>query len=332
MPSVDRAASIADLRRLARRRLPRPVFDFIDDGAGDERTLRDNEADLAAMRLMPRVAVDVAQRSAGTQIVGAASALPLVLAPTGLAGFFWPGGEQGAARAAAGIPFCLSTNSVASIEEVARDVPGGERWFQFYFLKDQALMHGMVDRARDHGYRVLCLTLDLALQGRRERDIRSGFTVPLAPGPRMVVDVAVRPAWLLGFLRHGVRFGNFEGHAPTGDFSSIAAHVAKLCDAGADWRAVERIAARWDGPVVVKGVLNPDDARRAVDLGAEAVIVSNHGGSQLDHVPSAVGALPGVVEAVAKAGAGRAQVPLDGGVRRGAPMSSRRRRWGPTPA
>jgi len=241
-----------------------------------------------------------------------------VLAPTGLAGFFWPGGEQGAAReAAAGIPFCLSTNSVASIEEVARDVPGGERWFQLYFLKDQALMHGMVDRARDHGYRVLCLTLDLALQGRRERDIRNGFTVPLTPGPRMVVDVAVRPAWLLDFLRHGVRFGNFEGHAPTGDFSSIAAHVANLCDAGADWRAVERIAARWDGPVVVKGVLNPDDARRAVDLGAEAVIVSNHGGRQLDHVPSAVGALPGVVEAVAKAGAGRAQVLLDGGVRRG---------------
>jgi len=315
MSSLDRAASIADLRKLARRHLPRPVFDFIDGGAGDERTLRDNEADLARLRLNPHVAVDVARRSAETEIVGAPSALPLVLSPTGLAGFFWPKGEQAAARAAAaaGIPFCLSTNSVASIEEVAEAVPNGERWFQLYFLKDEGLMNGMIDRAQAHGYRVLCLTLDLALQGRRERDLRNSFTVPLKPSARMVFDVAMRPAWLMGFLLNGVRFGNFEGHVPTGGFSSIATHVATLCDAGADWATVERVAARWKGPVVVKGVLHPDDARRAVDLGVAAVIVSNHGGRQLDHVPSAVGALPGVAEAVA----GRAQVLLDGGVRRG---------------
>ena len=315
MASIDRAASIADLRRLAWRRLPRPVFDFIDGGAGDERTLRDNEGDLARLRLMPRVGVDVSQRAAEIQIVGAPSALPLVLAPTGLAGFYRPGGEQAAARAAAtaGIPFCLSTNSMASMEEVATAAPGGERWFQLYFLKDAALMNRMVDRAQASGYRVLCLTLDLAVHGRRDRDIRNAFTVPLRPSLRTAIDVALRPAWLTGFLRTGVRFGNFASAMPAGGFSSIAAHVATLCDAGASWATIEKVAAQWSGPVVVKGVLNPDDARRAVDLGAAAVIVSNHGGRQLDHVPSAVGALPGVVEAVA----GRAQVLLDGGVRRG---------------
>jgi isopentenyl diphosphate isomerase/L-lactate dehydrogenase-like FMN-dependent dehydrogenase len=199
------------------------------------------------------------------------------------------------------------------MEEVAAAAPGGERWFQLYFLKDEALMNRMVDRAQASGYRVLCLTLDLAVHGRRDRDIRNAFTVPLRTSLQTVIDVAVRPAWLMGFLRTGVRFGNFASALPAGGFSSIAAHVATLCDAGANWATVEKIAARWNGPVVVKGVLHPDDARRAVDLGAAAVIVSNHGGRQLDHVPSAVGALPGVVEAVA----GRAQVLLDGGVRRG---------------
>ncbi|MBH0238487.1 alpha-hydroxy acid oxidase [Methylobrevis albus] len=315
MTALDRAASIADLRRLARRRLPRSIFEFIDGGAGDERTLRDNADHLAALRLMPRVGVDVAARSAAVDIVGRRSALPLVLAPTGLAGLFWPGGEMAAARAAqaAGISFCLSTNSVASIEEVAAAVPGVDRWFQLYFLKDEALMDRMLARAAASGYRVLCLTLDLAVQGRRDRDIRNAFTVPLRPRLKTVLEVALRPAWLAGFLRAPVRFGNFEADAPQTGFSSMAQHVAKLCDASANWGTIARVAAKWHGPVVIKGVLAPDDARRAVDLGAAAVIVSNHGGRQLDHVPSAAAALPGVVEAVA----GRAQVLLDGGVRRG---------------
>ncbi|WP_035484597.1 alpha-hydroxy acid oxidase [Geminicoccus roseus] len=314
MARLDRAASIADLRELARRRLPRSVFEFIDGGAGDEWTLRNNTGDLDAIRLMPRVAVNVAARSTATEVVGHGSALPLVLAPTGLAGFFRPGGELLAARAAgrAGIPFCLSTNSVASIEEVAA-VPGVDRWFQLYFLKDAALMSSMLQRARTSGYRVLCLTLDLPVQGRRERDLRNAFTVPLRPTARMIAEVLARPAWLSGFLRSGVRFGNFEGAVPDKGFGSIAQHIAKLCDASADWATVERIAREWGGPFVVKGVLHPADAERAVAIGASAVVVSNHGGRQLDHVPSATAALPGVVAAVA----GRAQVILDGGVRRG---------------
>ncbi|WP_159718992.1 alpha-hydroxy acid oxidase [Geminicoccus flavidas] len=315
MGRIERAVSIADLRTLARRRLPRSIFEFIDGGAGDERTLRDNVDDLARLRLMPRVGVDVGTRRTAVELVGATAALPLVLAPTGLAGLYWPGGETAAARAAeqAGIPFCLSTNSVASIEEVAAAVPGGDRWFQLYFLKDPVLMSGMLRRAKDSGYRVLCMTLDLAVHGRRERDLRNAFTVPLRPRLRTVAEVLARPAWLAGFLRTGVRFGNFADVAPSSGFSSIAQHVAKLCDASATWRTIEAVAREWDGPFVIKGVLSPQDALRAVELGAEAVIVSNHGGRQLDHVPSAAAALPAVVQAVA----GRAQVILDGGVRRG---------------
>ncbi|EPX85800.1 alpha-hydroxy acid oxidase [Salipiger mucosus] len=315
MTSLDQAADISDLRRLARKRLPRFLFDFIDGGAGAEVTLRANEGDFGAWGLAPRVGVDVAERHTRTDIVGYDSALPLMLAPTGLAGLFRPGGEGAAARAArdAGIPFCLSTNSVASIEELATQAPGGDRWFQYYFLKDEGLTDRMLERAREHGYRVLCLTLDLPVQGRRHRDVRNGFTVPPRLTPQTVLDAALHPAWSLGYLRHGVSFGNFETAQMGGGISTITQHIAALCDSGADWDTVRHVMAKWDGPVVVKGVLHPDDARRAVDLGAATVIVSNHGGRQLDAVPSAVAALP----AVAKAVAGRAQVLLDGGVRRG---------------
>lgn len=315
MRTIDRAASISDLRDLAQRRLPRSVFEFIDGGAGDERTLRANSDDLAKLRVMPRVGVNVSERTTRATIMGRSCALPLILAPTGLAGLYWPKGEIAAACAAAeaGIPFCLSTNSVASMEDVAAAVPDGDRWFQLYFLKDEALMDSMLDRARSNGYRVLCLTLDLPVQGRRDRDIRNAFTVPLRPRARTVVEALMRPAWLWGFLRNGVRFGNFEGSLPPRGFSTIAAHVATLCDAGADWSLVARVAKKWNGPVIMKGILNPDDARRAIDGGAEAIIVSNHGGRQLDCVPSAAAALPHVANAV------EAKVPvfLDGGVLRG---------------
>lgn len=315
MPRLARACSITDLRLLARRRLPRSVFEFIDGGAGDECTLRANSADFGAWRLWPRVGVDVGQRIKAVQLLGKEAALPLILAPTGLAGFFWPKGEIAAARAAgaAGIPFCLSTNSVASLEEVAAAAPATERWFQLYMLKDKALMWALLDRAAAAGYGTLCLTLDLAVQGRRERDIRNAFTVPLRPRLRTLLDVACRPAWLAGLLRAPVRFGNFEGSGPKQGFTSIAQHVATLFDPSADWTSIAAIRNHWKGPLVVKGVLHPDDARRAADLGAAAVVVSNHGGRQLDQVPSAVSALPGVAEALA----GRAQVILDGGVRRG---------------
>lgn len=312
---LDRAYSIADLRKQARRRLPRAIFEFIDGGAGSETTLAENCSDFGRWRLVPRVGVDVGRRDLSAMIVGVPAALPLLLAPTGLAGLYSPQGEAKAARAAAaaGIPFCLSTNSVASLEEVAAQAPGGDKWFQLYMLRDRPLMWALLDRARGAGYRVLCLTLDLAVQGRRERDMRNAFTVPLRPRLRTVLEVAARPAWLAGFLRAPVRFGNFEQHAGVSGFMNIAQHVASLFDPTADWTAIREVVERWGGPFVVKGVLHPDDALRAVELGARAVIVSNHGGRQLDQSISAVAALPAVVAAVGS----RAQIILDGGVRRG---------------
>ena len=308
------ALSIADLRILARRRLPRAVFDFIDGGAGDEVTLRDNESAFRDWVLLPRVAVDVSRRSMQTTIAGNLSKLPLMLAPTGLAGFFWPSGEIAAASAAAaaGIPFCLSTNSVASIEAVAKAVPDGERWFQLYFLKDRDWMHALVKRAKNSGYRVLCITVDLAVQGRRERDVRNAFTMPLRPRAATVLDLARRPRWLAGVLSSPPGLGNFET-PDRSRFTSVAQHVASLFDPSVTWDDVARLRELWPGPVVIKGVLHPDDARKAVEVGAQGVMLSNHGGRQLDHVAAPISALPGVVAAVG----GRAEVILDGGVRRG---------------
>lgn len=319
MARLDRAASIEDLRLLARRRLPKGIFEFIDGGAGTGTTLHNNMDEFGAWRLMPRCGIDVSARSQRTAILGHEAAQPLVFAPTGFAGLFWPKGECLAARAAeaAGLPFCLSTNSVASMEEVARAVPGGDRWFQLYFLKDEGLMRSILERAKAGGYRVLCLTVDLAVQGRRDNDIRNAFTVPFRPRLDTVAQAAMRPAWSLGYLRNPVTFGNFEDAVEAGSFTSVAAHVAKLCDASVTWDGIGALIAGWDGPVVVKGILDPGDARRAVDLGADAVIVSNHGGRQLDRAPSAIAALPGIVAAVGD----DAEVILDGGVRRGSDIA-----------
>ncbi len=191
-------------------------------------------------------------------------------------------------------------------------MPGGDRWFQLYIMKDRALTDALLERAARTGYRVLCVTVDLPIQGKRDRDLRNSFTVPLRPRPSTILDVASRPRWLYGLLRSPVRFGNFQGAEPQG-FTSIAQHVGSLFDPSADWDDIARIREKWKGPVVIKGVLHPDDARRAVDIGCDAVIVSNHGGRQLDQVPASVAALPAVAEAVG----GRAEVILDSGIRRG---------------
>jgi isopentenyl diphosphate isomerase/L-lactate dehydrogenase-like FMN-dependent dehydrogenase len=312
--SLSRCITIEDLRAAARRRLPNLVFDFIDGGSRDEQSLSNNRRAFEAWRLMPRVAVDVSQRRAVTTLMGKPIALPLVLAPTGLTGLFRPRGEMLACRAAtaAGIPYCLSTNSIASIEAVAADVPDSDRWFQLYPLRDRDLMDDMLRRAAENGYRTLCFTVDLAIQGRRERDIRNGFTLPLRPTLWTALDVIRRPAWLYGLARNPVAFGNFAPNAKGGG-TTIAQHVATLFDPSADWALVAQIRKRWNGPFVVKGVLHPEDARAAVQAGAEAVIVSNHGGRQLDSALGACAALPGIVAAVG----GDADVILDGGVRRG---------------
>ena len=311
---MDKALNIDDLRRFARRRLPRGVFDFIDGGAGDEVTLRDNRAAFERWSLLPRVGVDVAHRTLATSILGAASSLPLIIGPTGLAGFFHREGEAGIATAAAqaGVPFCLSANSIASIEETANGAPPAERWFQIYFLKDREWMDGLVRRARDNGYRVLCITVDLPITGRRERDIRNGFTMPLRPSVSTALDLMTRPAWLWDMMHTKARFGNFEAR-PGAGFSSVAQHVASLFDPGAGWDDVARLRDSWQGPVVIKGVLRAEDAQRAVSIGADAVVVSNHGGRQLDGVPAALSMLPEIVAAVDPS----VEIYLDGGVRRG---------------
>lgn len=312
MGSLDRCASIEDLRKAARRRLPRSVFDFIDGGAGDEITLGQNTSSFAGWRLLPRTMRKVGGRSAAADILGAPSALPLIVSPTGLAGFFHRDGEIGLAQAAAaaGVPFCLSANSISSIEDVAAALPQSERWFQIYFLKDRALMADMVQRAAGQGYRVLCITVDLPLAGRRDRDLRNGFTMPLRPTAANLLDMLARPAWLWGVARTRLRFGNFPT-SPDG-FTSVAQHVASLFDADVDWSEVACLRETWKGPVVVKGILHPQDAVEAASLGADAVAVSNHGGRQLDRVPAPLEALPAIVEAVA----GRCAIFLDGGIRR----------------
>lgn len=297
--SLRGCITIEDLRVAARRRLPKLVFDFIDGGARDEQTMSDNRRAFDAWSLMPRFGVDVGKRRPNATLLGKAMALPLVLAPTGLAGLYRPRGEMLACRAAtaAGIPFCLSTNSIASIEAVAADVPDSDRWFQLYPLRDRDLMDDMLRRAAENGYRTLCFTVDLPIQGRRERDVRNGFTLPLRPTLRTVLDVITRPGWLYGLARNPVSFGNFAPGVRGGG-GTIAQFVATLFDPSADWALVAQIRKRWNGPFVVKGVLHPEDARAAVRAGAEAVIVSNHGGRQLDTAPASCAALPEIVAAI----------------------------------
>ena len=312
---LERCATIADLRALAQRRLPRPLFDFVDGGAGAEFTLGDNERAFAELRLAPRYAVDVSRRSAAADILGFRASMPLVLAPVGFAGLLSPQGELAAATAAAsaGLPFCLSTNSNASLEDVHDAAGDSERWFQLYFLKDREWMNALMARAARAGYRTLCVTIDLPIAGRRARDIRNGFCVPIRPTLANALHLASRPAWLMGVAKHRMRIGNFEGSAKTGGFVSIAQHVASLFDSSASWEDVARLRESWRGPMVVKGVLHPNDAARAIEIGADAVVVSNHGGRQLEDAPSSLNALPGVIAAVG----GRKPVFIDGGVRRG---------------
>lgn len=308
------AQSIADLRKLAYARLPRAVFDFIDGGAESERTLRENTTAFDDWLLMPRVAVDVSSRSTQTMLMGKQMSSPFFFSPTGLSGIFWPNGEVAAARAAerAGVPYCLSTNSVASLEDVARAVPGGERWFQLYFLRDRDWMNTLLNRAASADYRVLCLTVDLPLTGRRERDARNAFTVPLRPRLATLANMASRPSWLLGALKSHPGFGNFESNDKSG-FTSVAQHVATMMEPSANWDDIARVREKWRGPMMLKGLLHPADAEKAVALGIEAIAVSNHGGRQLDQAPAAITALPAIVAAVG----GQSEVFIDGGISRG---------------
>ena len=306
--------NIADLRAGARRHLPQMVFDFIDGGATDEITLRANRDDFDKLTLNPRTLTDVGQRDLSTSLFGKRLALPLLLSPTGLSGLAYPKGELHAARAAkdAGIVYTLSTNASSSIEEVAAEIRE-PFWFQLYLMNDKALSQALLERAKAAGCSAVVMTTDLQSHGRRERDVRNGFTVPPRITLRNAADMLSHPGWLWRMATGPrITFANFPVQAGEG-FVQLAKRTSTALDATQTWEKIAWVRAVSKLPVLVKGILDPDDARLAVEHGVAGVIVSNHGGRQLDGAPSAIAALP----AVARAVGGRVPVILDGGVRRG---------------
>jgi (S)-mandelate dehydrogenase len=315
-PSIERAQSIAELRLAAKRRLPRLVFDFFDGGSEDELTLRGNRAAFERVRLLPNVLVDVSKVSTHCVALGAPSGAPLAIAPTGGVGYGRHGGDLAIARAAArlGIPYTLSTSATASIEEVARAAPG-RLWFQAYVLKDQDFFHKLIERARAADYEALVITVDLAVGGKRERDVRNGFRTPFRLTWRSGGDVALHPRWAWALLRHGMPVNkNLIGlQRDVTSVAGLASAVGRNYDPSFDWDRLARVRERWPRKLIVKGVVRPDAADRLARLGVDAVVVSNHGGRQLDGGCATLDALPGVVRAVA----GRIPVWIDGGVRRG---------------
>jgi len=314
---LARAASVDDLRRIARRQLPGGVFDYIDGGAEDERTLAANQAAFAGTTFRPRVLRGVEKVDAGATILGGPVAYPLVLAPTGFTRIADPEGELAVARAAAraGLPYTLSTLSTRSIEEV-RAVSDGRLWFQVYAWRDRGLVHEMVDRAAAAGYEALVLTVDTAVFGRRERDVRRGFSLPPTIGPGTLLDGAMHPGWTWAFVRsEPIRFANVVGRE-VGDGASpvtLSDYINTQFDPGLSWDDVDWLRSVWDGPIVLKGVQTVEDAVLAADAGVEAIALSNHGGRQLDGAPAT---LP-LVAPVADAVGGRTEIICDGGVRRG---------------
>lgn len=309
--------TIADLRELARRRLPRMVFDFVDGGAEDEVTLRANREAFAALALRPRVLVDVAERPQAVTVLGRELALPVVLGPTGLMRMVAHEGERAAAVAAerAGTVSVTSSGSSVSFEDVAASV-ARPQWFQLYPWGDRRSIGSLIGRARDCGYEAMVVTVDVPVTGAREKDLRNGLTVPPRVNARTGWDLVCHPRWLAGLVAHPrPTFANFTAMAPASrGTSGLAAYTNGLLNPGHTWRDLEWMIGRFDGPVMLKGVMTAEDARRAVEVGCGAIAVSNHGGRQADAVPAAVEVLP---EVVAEVGA-EADVLLDGGVRRGA--------------
>ena len=313
---VLRTWNIADLRAMAKKRLPRAVFDFFDGAAEDELTLAANRAAFERVRIAPKMLTGVARIDTSTTILGARSKLPIAVGPTGGIGFGWPFADVGVARAAAaaGIPYTLSTMATASIERIAREA-GGRLWFQAYIFRERKMTTDLVERAREFGYEALMVTVDVPVGGKRERDFRNDFAIRFQFTPRNVLDFATRPSWVLDILRHGMpRLENVAGLAPEAKSTAeIASSVGQFWDADFDWDGLKAMRERWPGKMLVKGVLRADDAARLAAIGVDAVVVSNHGGRQLDGAVAGLDALPPIVDAVK----GRMSVLVDGGVRRG---------------
>jgi len=308
--------NIDDLRELAKKRIPRAIFDYAAGGSYDERTLRRNAADLDAMTFRQRVMVDVSNVSLATTMAGTPVSMPLAIGPTGLAGLFCADGEILAARAAAacGIPYCMSTMSICSIEDVWA-ATGQPFWFQQYLMKDRGFNQELIDRAAAAQCSALMLTLDLQVLGERRRDPRNGLTIPPRLSLRNAWDVATKPSWALKVLFGKRRtFGNLVGRiGGSSGIRTLSEWTATQFDASANWRDVEWVRSRWPGKLILKGVLDAEDARFGLAAGADAIVVSNHGGRQLDGAPSSISVLAEIAAAID----GRCEVLFDGGIRSG---------------
>ena len=309
--------NIEDLRVLARKRVPRMFYDYADSGSWTEGTYRANESDFSRILLRQRVAVNMEGRSTRTRMIGQDVAMPVAIAPTGLTGMQHADGEILAARAAKkfGIPFTLSTMSICSIEDVARETGNHPFWFQLYVMRDRAFIERLIDRAKAAGCSALVVTLDLQIIGQRHKDLRNGLSAPPKLTLANMLNMATKPRWCMGMLgtrRHN--FGNIFGHVKgIENMGSLSEWTAKQFDPALSWNDVEWIKKRWGGKLVLKGIQDVEDAHLAVESGADALIVSNHGGRQLDGAPSSISALPGIVDAVGS----RIEVHMDGGIRSG---------------
>ncbi|TCM58402.1 L-lactate dehydrogenase (cytochrome) [Rhizobium sp. PP-F2F-G48] len=312
MPSLE----ISDLKALAKRRVPKMFFDYADSGAWTEGTYRANETDYQKIKLRQRVLVDMTNRSLATTMIGQKVSMPVALSPTGLTGMQHADGEMLAAQAAEefGVPFTLSTMSICSIEDVA-SVTTKPFWFQLYVMKDRDFVRNLIDRAKAAKCSALVLTLDLQILGQRHKDLRNGLSAPPKFTPKHIWQMATRPSWCLKMLKTQRRgFGNIVGHAKNvSDLSSLSAWTAEQFDPKLSWDDVAWIKQLWGGPLILKGILDPEDARMAAKTGADAIIVSNHGGRQLDGAASSIAMLPRIVDAVG----GDIEIHIDGGIRSG---------------
>ncbi|MBH01103.1 MAG: alpha-hydroxy-acid oxidizing enzyme [Acidimicrobiaceae bacterium] len=316
---LRKAANVEDLRKLAKRRLPIGVFDYIDGGAEDEITLRKNVEAYRKVSFKPRVLRDMANIDTSTSLFGRKLAFPLVLAPTGFTRIANSEGELAVVKAAtrAGIPFTLSTMATRSIEECASVAESDTRlWFQIYTWRDRSVVKNLVERADAAGFEAVCLTVDTAVLGRRERDVRRGFTLPPEVGLGTIIDGVKNPGWTWDFLTADpIRFANVEGLTSIDGSTAVdlAEHMKSQFDPGLSWKDVEWLRSIWKGPILIKGIQTVEDALIAVDSGVEAIAISNHGGRQLDEAPAPFDLLPEVAEAVRD----RLEIICDGGVRRG---------------
>ncbi|PLC55234.1 alpha-hydroxy-acid oxidizing enzyme [Pollutimonas nitritireducens] len=316
MPNPSKITCVEDFRRLAERRVPRMFYDYADSGSWTEGTYRSNEADFHKLKFRQRVAVDIEKRTHRSSMIGIDVAMPVAIAPTGLTGMQHADGEILGAKAAEkfGIPFTLSTMSICSIEDVAAHTHK-PFWFQLYVMRDRDFIERLINRAKAANCSALVLTLDLQVLGQRHKDIKNGLSTPPRPTLANLINLVTKPNWCLGMLGTKRRsFGNIVGHAKgVGDLSSLSSWTAEQFDPALSWKDIEWIKKCWGGKLILKGIMDAEDARLAVDSGADALIVSNHGGRQLDGAPSSISALPAIAHAVGK----EIEVWMDGGIRSG---------------